>query len=385
MIKLVAAPNAFKGSLTSCAAAAAIASGARRALPNLEVMELGIADGGDGTAEVLCRARGGSFREALVTDPRGRPLTARYGWLDDGSALIDVATASGLALLLPGERDARRASSYGTGQLLRAALRAGAQRIVLGVGGSASVDGGAGLLQALGARLLDGDGRELTRGGAALAKLARIDLSGLEPRARRVPIDVACDVDSLLLGELGAARLFGPQKGATPADVEQLESSLSHFAAVVARDCRTDITRVTAGGAAGGIAAGLYGVLGARLVSGIELVLDVVDFERTLNGARLCITGEGRLDRQSLRNKGPLGVARRAAAQGVPTAALVGSLAGEVMARDFPQFARVSSIRDDSMPLERALRDAFPLLQASAEHLVRDYFSPDGAPPAPSE
>jgi glycerate kinase len=370
-MKIVAAPNALKGSLSPFDAAAAIAAGARRALPAAEVVELGIADGGDGTAEVVCRARRGAFREATAADPLGRARTARYAWLDDGTAVIDVATASGLALLQSGERDALRATSYGTGELLRAALDAGAKRVVLGVGGSATVDGGAGILQALGARLLDGDGRELERGGAALARIARLDVSGLAARAREVPIDVACDVDSRLLGEQGAARLFGPQKGATAEGVEQLEAALAHFAAVVERDFDSDIAAVTSGGAAGGIAAGLHGVLGARLLPGVDLVLDAVGFDAALDGAALCITAEGLLDRQSLRNKGPFGVARRAAARGVPVVALGGGIASDVTDADFPAFAGMFSICARPMSLEQAMREAGPLLATAAERVVR--------------
>jgi len=254
---------------------------------------------------------------------------------------------------------------------VRAALSAGAKRIVLGVGGSATVDGGAGILQALGARLLDEAGHELPRGGGALNRLSRIDVSTLEPRAREVPLDIACDVDSQLLGEHGAARLFGPQKGASPAAVEQLEAALAHFAAIVARDFERDVAAVSSGGAAGGIAAGLHGVLGARLLPGVDLVLDAVGFDQALSGAALCITAEGLLDRQSLRNKGPFGVARRAAAQGVPVVALGGGIAPDVTARDFPAFAGMFSICSRPMALEEAMRDARPLLEAAAERVVR--------------
>lgn len=371
MMKLVAAPNALKGSLTPFQAAAAIATGARRAIPDVEVVELGIADGGDGTAEVVCRARGGTFRELQALDPLGRPRSARYGWLDDGTAVIDVATASGLALLEPGEQSPLTASSFGTGQLLRAALAASAQRIVLGVGGSATVDGGAGILEALGARLLDADGRCLPRGGGALQSLARVDVSQLDERARQVTLEIACDVDSPLLGEHGAARLFGPQKGASPGDVEQLERGLRHFSAIVARDFGRDVQSAVSGGAAGGIAAGLFGVLGARLLPGVDLVLDAVGFEQALAGATLCITAEGLLDRQSLRNKGPFGVARRAAAVGVPVVALGGGIASDVTDRDFPAFAGMFSICARPMSLAEAMRDAGPLLEATAERVVR--------------
>jgi glycerate kinase len=373
MLKLVAAPNALKGSLSPFAAAAAIAKGAKRALPDAEVVELGIADGGDGTAEVVCRARGGELREAPALDPIGRPRTAQYGWLGDAdkTAVIDVATASGLALLPASARDALGASSYGTGQLMLAAVDAGAERIVLGVGGSATVDAGSGILEALGARLLDADGRALPRGGQALARLARIDLAAVPARVRELSIDIACDVDSPLLGEQGAARVFGPQKGATAEGVAQLERALAHFASVVERDFGKKLEQLPSGGAAGGIAAGLYGVLGARLLPGIDWVLDTIGFDRALAGATLCITAEGLLDRQSLRNKGPFGVARRAAAQGVPVVALGGGIAADVTDRDFPDFASMFSICARPVSLEVAMRDAEPLLTAAAERVVR--------------
>jgi glycerate kinase len=370
-MKLVAAPNALKGSLSPFEAAAAIATGVRRVSPNIEVVQLGIADGGDGTAEVVCRARGGTFKEVTALDPLGRSRAARYGWLDDGTAVLDVATASGLALLGSDERDALAATSYGTGELIRAALAGGAQRILLGVGGSATVDGGAGILEALGARLLDGGGEPLPRGGGALTRLARIDLSQLDERARQVPIDIACDVDSLLLGELGAARLFGPQKGASPEGVQQLEAGLGQLAGVIQRDFGRDVCAVTSGGAAGGIAAGLHGALGARLLPGVDLVLDAVGFDAALAGAALCITAEGLLDRQSLRNKGPFGVARRAARQGVPVVALGGGIASDVSDQDFPDFAGMFSICPRPMSLEQAMRDAGPLLTTAAERVVR--------------
>jgi glycerate kinase len=370
-MKLVAAPNALKGSLSAFEAAAAIAAGARRAVPGVEVVELGIADGGDGTAEVVCRARGGTFEEALALDPLGRERSRRYGWLDDGTAVIDVATASGLSLLSSAERDALSATSYGTGQLMQAALNAGAHRVVLGVGGSATVDGGAGILEALGVKLLDADGKQLSSGGGSLAQLARLDTSGLDERARRVPIDIACDVDSPLLGPLGAARVFGPQKGASPEAVQLLEAGLARLAAVIQRDFGRDVKSVASGGAAGGIAAGLHGVLGARLLPGVDLVLDVVGFDAALAGAELCITAEGRLDRQSLRNKGPFGVARRAATRGVPVVALAGGIEADVTHADFPDFAAMFSICSRPMSLEQAMRDAGPLLAAAAERVVR--------------
>ncbi len=370
-MKLVAAPNALKGSLSAFDAARAIAKGAARAAANADVVELAIADGGDGTAEVICRARGGVFRAAEASDGLGRVRAARYAWLEDGTAVIDVATASGLALLAPSERRALHATSFGTGQLVRAALDAGCSRILLGVGGSASVDGGAGILEALGAQLLDEAGVPLPRGGGALERLARIDLSRVTPRAREVPIAIACDVDSPLLGEAGAARLFGPQKGATPGEVERLEVALARFARVIAGQLGVDVAGVPAGGAAGGIAAGLHAVLGARLASGIDLVLDAVGFDAALEGATLCITAEGRLDRQSLRNKGPIGVARRAAARGVPAIALAGDVESDLEDADFPELAGIFSICSGPVSSTYAMQHAAALLERAAERCTR--------------
>ncbi len=370
-MKIVAAPNALKGSLSAFEAAAAIARGARAALPDADVLELGIADGGDGTAEVLCRARGGSFFEAMARDPLGRLRPARYGWLSDGTAVVDVATASGLALLPNHEQRPLAATSYGTGELMQAALARGATQIVLGVGGSATVDGGAGILQALGARLLDAAGVELPPGGGALLQLARIDVSHLPKRVLDTRIEIACDVDSPLLGEHGAARLYGPQKGASDDEVELLERGLAQLSLVIERDFSRSVGDLASGGAAGGIAAGLHGVLGARLAPGVDLVLDSVGFEAALHGAALCITAEGLLDRQSLRNKGPWGVARRAAAAGVPVVALGGGIDAGVRDRDFPAFAGMFSLCSRPMSLDEAMRDAAPLLEAAAERVVR--------------
>lgn len=374
-MKLLAAPNALKGSLSAFDAARALAVGARRALPSAEVVELAIADGGDGTAEVLCRALGGELRAVDALDPLGRTLRARYAWLPDKTAVIDVATASGIARLGRGELDPTTTSSFGTGQLLLAALTAGAERIVLGVGGSATVDGGAGILQALGVGLIDADGRQLGRGGEELLRLARIDLTGLAPRARHVPIEVACDVDIPLLGADGAARTFGPQKGATPASVELLEAALTHLAFVIARDCGSQVSRVAFGGAAGGIAAGLAGVLGARLLPGVELVLDAVGFDAALTGAELCLTAEGTLDGQSLRRKGPYEVARRASARGVPVVAIGGGISLDVADADLPLFAGMFSLCSRPMTLQQAMQEAEPLLASAAERVVRLFLS----------
>jgi glycerate kinase len=371
-VRVVVAPNALKGSLSPFEAASAIARGVRAASAHAEIISLPIADGGDGTSAVLIAARGGQTRDTIVADPLGRPVRGSYGLLDGGrTAVVDVATASGLALLSSEERDPLLASSRGTGKLIRAALDSGCETVIIGVGGSATVDGGAGLLAALGVALLDSDGTQIPAGGSGLSRLARIDLARVHPALSRVKLRVACDVDSTLLGPHGAARMFGPQKGANAQAVLELERNLEHFADVVAGLTGRDLRAVVSGGAAGGIAAGLYGVLGATLEPGIDLVLETVGFDRALAGADLVLTAEGFLDEQSLRNKGPCGVGRWARRRGVPVIALAGGIADDVRPADFADFAGMFSICRRPMALEEAMQRAAPLLESAAESVLR--------------
>jgi len=371
-VRVVVAPNAFKGSLTAAEAALAIARGLTIVDDAIEIVSLPIADGGDGTSAVLLAAGDGVIRETIVPDPLGRPVRASFGLLDAGrTAVLDVATASGIALLAPHEREPLSVSSRGTGKLLSLALDAGVETVILGVGGSATVDGGAGLLAALGVGLLDEAGTPIASGGAGLARLSRIDLSRVHPALARVKLRVACDVNSPLLGPHGAAVLFAPQKGATPDAVLELERNLAHFADVIEHTTQRDVRSLVSGGAAGGLAAGLFGVLGATLESGIDLVLESVGFEQALLGADLVITGEGLLDRQSLRNKGPCGVARWAQQRGVPVMALVGGIADDVRLADFYEFAGIFSICRRPMSLEEAMQRCAELLESAAESLLR--------------
>ncbi len=375
-IRVVVAPNALKGSLSPFEAASAIARGVRAADPHAEIVSLPIADGGDGTSAVLRAARNGVSRETIVADPLGRPVRASFALLDGGrTAVLDVATASGLALLQTQERDPLIASSRGTGKLISAALDAGAETIILGVGGSATVDGGAGLLAALGIGLLDDSGTPIPSGGGGLARLSRIDLSRMHPALSRVQFRVACDVDSTLLGAHGAARMFGPQKGATPEGVAELERNLAHFAAVISQTTGRDVQNVVSGGAAGGIAAGLFGVLGATLEPGIDLVLETVGFDQALAGASLVLTSEGLLDEQSLRNKGPCGVGRWAKRRNVPVIALAGGIADDVRPGDFPDFAGMFSICRRPMALQDAMARAAELLESATESVVRVFLT----------
>ena len=287
-----------------------------------------VADGGDGTLDVLLQAdRGSRVTKHRVTDPLGAAVSARLGWLSDGSAVVEMAEASGLRLIGGRKPDARRATSRGTGELILAALDGGAERIIVGVGGSASTDGGAGLLCAIGARLLAEDGRELGPGGAALRNLESIDLSGVDPRVRSVSLEIAIDVRNPLLGPNGAAAVFAPQKGARPEDVGLLESGLERFAAIAERDAGAAGYAATAGsGGAGGTAFGLM-LVGAYWAPGAQLVCDLVGLDAAIEHADLVITGEGRLDAQTAWGKAPAEVARRAAAARVPCVAIAGTVA----------------------------------------------------------
>ncbi|HYN16757.1 MAG TPA: glycerate kinase, partial [Actinomycetes bacterium] len=294
---------------------------------------------------------------------------------DGGTAIVEMAMASGLGLVPEGERDAWAASTYGTGELLRAVLDHGARELVLGIGGSATTDGGAGMAAALGARLLDQAGAELPPGGAALLRLARIDTAGLDPRLGQVRVTVACDVDNPLVGPEGAAHVYGPQKGAGPDDVLLLDSALRRYARVLADGLGLDLAAIPGAGAAGGLGAGAIAFLGADLRTGIELVLELVGFDRAVAGADLVVTGEGRLDAQSLRGRAPVGVARAAAAHGVPVVALAGAVEvadRELRAAGFEEAHALPGLEPDP---RRSMAEAAPLLERLAERVGRAWAS----------
>ncbi|QOR69405.1 glycerate kinase [Ruania alkalisoli] len=323
--RVLVAPDKFKGTLTGPQAARAIADGVRGALPHAQVRELVIADGGEGTVDAALSA-GAHARTATVTGPLGGSVHARWA-MDEGTAVLELAAASGLQLVNPDPATALGATSRGTGELMVAALDAGAESIVVGLGGSACTDGGAGLLAALGARLLDADGREIHDGGGHLTALARVDLAGLDPRLRAVPVTLAADVRSPLLGRAGAAAVFGPQKGAGPEDVARLEAGLVVWARCLEEATGRDAAALDWGGAAGGSAAGLHAAVGAHFQSGLEVVAGLTGLADQLRWADLVIVGEGSLDEQSLQGKAPIALARRASAAGVPVLAVAGRVA----------------------------------------------------------
>ncbi|MFI1912829.1 glycerate kinase [Nocardia sp. NPDC020380] len=317
---VVVAPDKFKGSLTAPEVAAHLAAGLRQARPDIPVVTVPVADGGDGTVDAMVAA-GYAGLQTAVTGPIGNRVVASFAMKGE-SAVIELAEASGLRRLpdQPTPATALAATSAGTGDLIRTAVLGGARRVVLGLGGSACTDGGAGMLTALGARLLDADGRVLPPGGAALQRLESIDLTGL----MRVPVVVASDVDNPLLGERGAAAVYGPQKGAGTAEVAELERGLARFAEVARRELGHDVADRPGAGAAGGVGFAALAFLGANIRPGIEIILEQVDFDATLAGARLVLTGEGSLDEQTLHGKAPIGVARAAAKAEVPVLAVSG-------------------------------------------------------------
>lgn len=366
MPRVVVAPNPFKGSLGAPAAAQAMAAGVRDVLPEAEVLEVPVADGGEGTVEALVAALHGELREVEVEGPLGEPVVATYGAADGGRlAIVELAASSGLPLIHDGRLDPRRASTYGFGQVLEAARRAGARRIVAGIGGSATNDAGAGMAQALGYRLLDAQGRDLPRGGAALARLDRIDASGVDPGWRSVAVEVAVDVTNPLTGPEGATAVYGPQKGAAGQALAELEQALRHFATFLPEQ----LAETPGAGAAGGSGAGLLHFLHARLTRGAPLVVDAAALPAALSGADLVLTGEGRVDGQTVFGKGPIEVAHRAAEAGVPVAILAGRLGPgweAVLEEGVTLVEEVSA----GLPLEQAMREAPALLRAGAARAV---------------
>jgi glycerate kinase len=368
---VVVAPQEFKGSLTAVEAARAIAGGVRRVLPAATVDEAPVSDGGPGLVDALLAASGGARRAADVHDPLMRPLVANWGALPDGIAVIEMAAASGLVLLAPEERDPLMATTYGTGELILAAVAAGCREIIVGVGGSATVDAGAGAMQALGARLLDAARSELPPGGAALARLDRIDLSAVDQRLSRVTIRVACDVRNPLHGPEGAAVVFGPQKGASPDGVATLDRALQCFAAVVQRDFAIDLNAIEGTGAAGGLGAGLLVAAGATIEPGFPIVADAIGLRARIDSADLVVTGEGRLDSQTAYGKAAAGVAGIACAHGKPVLAIAGTIGDYDPASRL--FDAVASSAPEGVSLDEAMRAGDTLVAAAAERLVRQF------------
>jgi glycerate 2-kinase len=373
-VKVVVAPNAFKGSLSASQAATAIAQGVRDALPDAEVVEVPVADGGEGTVEALMSAhpRGSSLRSVEVEGPLGDPVMASFVQFGSDGAWLELAAASGLTLIAATRRDPRKTSTYGFGQLLKAARRPGVVHFIVGVGGSATNDGGAGMAQALGYRLLDSAGHDLPRGGAALARLERIDPSGFEPWSRPIRVLVACDVTNPLTGPQGASAVYGPQKGADEQAVRELDAALAHFAGVIERDLGKRVGNVPGAGAAGGAGAGLMAFLDARLVPGAPLIVTTSGFDEKIEGADLVITGEGRVDSQTAYGKAPGEVAKRGKAARIPVLLIAGSKGDGWEELRGLGVTAVVTLDEEGDNLQQLMGDAGEMLRRAAARACRE-------------
>ncbi|MBY6197023.1 glycerate kinase [Vibrio hangzhouensis] len=327
-MKIIIAPDSYKESLTAMEVAEAIEAGFKKIFSDAEYIKLPMADGGEGTVQSLVDATDGSIVTCDVTGPLGQPVEGFFGLMgDDSTAVIEMAAASGLHLVEPEQRNPLITTTFGTGELVKAALDRGVKHIIVGIGGSATNDGGIGMAQALGARLLDSEGRELGFGGGELSKLASIDLSDLDARLADIKLEVACDVDNPLCGPKGASHVFGPQKGATPEMVATLDANLAHYADIIKATNGRDVINTAGAGAAGGLGAALLGLFDASLRPGIQIVMDAVSLSDVVKDADLVITGEGRIDSQTIHGKTPIGVARTAKQYDIPVIAIAGSTA----------------------------------------------------------
>ncbi|RJE86109.1 glycerate kinase [Paenibacillus sp. 1011MAR3C5] len=371
-MNIVIAPDSFKGSLSAREAGLAMERGIRRVNPDSIVKVVPMADGGEGTMECLISATEGRFVTRKVMNPLGREIESGFGILGNGTTcIIEMAMSSGLYLIESHERDPMRTTTYGFGQLITAALDQGCREFILAVGGSATNDGGAGMLQALGVKLLGADGEDIGFGGGELAKLHSVQTDDMDPRLSECAFIIACDVQNPLIGPKGASAVFGPQKGATPAMVSQLDENLKHFADVIERTLGAAIHHIPGTGAAGGLAGGILAFLNGKLESGISIVARVTGLEEAMQGADLVLTGEGRVDFQTVGGKTPYGVARLAKSHGVPVIILAGSVGEGVNVLYEHGVLAVLSIVNRPMTLEEAMAHTGPLLEDAAEQVMR--------------
>jgi glycerate kinase len=370
--KIVIAPQSFKGSIFALEAAQAIERGVLAAEPDARTVLVPVADGGDGTLEALVNTTGGQTFRSIVTGPLGQAVEAMWGVMGDGqTAVVEMARASGLALVPQKRRNPRVTTTRGTGEIIKEALDKGFTRIIVGLGGSATNDAGVGMATALGARFLDAQGQPLPNGGAALPRLARIDVANLHPKLAGATIIGATDVTNPLCGPTGASAVYGPQKGATPEVVAELDKALGHFAEVVQRDLGKDVLDRPGSGAAGGLGAGLMAFAGGELRSGIDMVCEILEFDKHVEGADLVITGEGRADESTIYDKAPVGVARRAMSWGVPTIILAGSVGPGYQQLYHHGIAGIVCIADRPMSFERSIARTAELLEGAAARTVQ--------------
>ncbi|WJD49821.1 glycerate 2-kinase [Enterobacter sp. PGRG2] len=358
-MKIVIAPDSYKESLSASEVAQAIEKGFREIFPGAEYVCVPVADGGEGTVEAMIAATGGTAFVVPVTGPLGEVVDARWGISGDGqTAFIEMAAASGLALVPPALRNPLITTSRGTGELILHALEQGARHIIIGIGGSATNDGGAGMVQALGAKLCDANGTEIGNGGGSLMSLNSIDMTGLDPRLARCTLRVACDVTNPLLGDQGASRIFGPQKGASEACIIELDKNLAHYADVIKKSLHVDVKNVPGAGAAGGMGAALMAFLNAELRSGIEIVTDALNLEEHIHDCTLVVTGEGRIDSQTIHGKVPAGIASVAKKYHKPVIGIAGSLTADVGVVHDHGIDAVFSVLTTVCTLDEAFRGA---------------------------
>ncbi len=374
-MRIVIAPDSFKESLSAVAVAQALAAGVHDVLPDAHVVCVPMADGGEGSLDVVLAASSGQRRNARVLNANGEYVDADWGWLGQDSAFIEMAAAAGLEQIPTDQRQPLTATTYGVGQLITQALDAGARRIMLALGGSATTDGGAGLLQALGVQLLDKQGHVLPYGGAALRQLDSLSLADLDPRLEQVEFQIAIDVDNILCGPSGAAAIFGPQKGASPDDVAILDAGLSQFADVCARYAHKDERNIPGMGAAGGLGFAIRSFFKARILTGVDLVAGLCRLDEALRGAQLVLTGEGRMDAQTMLGKTPVGVARYAGRHSIPVVAIVGSLGDGYQAVYGAGITAAFSLVPGPMSLEQAKASAPSLLRQRAADCLRLWLS----------
>ena len=371
-LKVVAAPQTFKGSISALNAAEAISIGVKNIYPSAEVLLCPVADGGDGTLETLVEVSNGNIVECVVEGPTGTPVEAQWGAMgDEQTAVIEMARTSGLALLDLNERDPLNASTYGLGEAILSALDQNYRKFIIGIGGSATNDGGAGMAQAVGISLKDEFGKEIPRGGAALSKLHSIDTAGIDPRIKQSEFMVACDVNNPLTGPEGASAVYGPQKGATPEMITQLDEALKNFAETILRDLGEEVEHISGAGAAGGLGAGMMAFMGGTLKPGVDIVLDTVGLADKLKGTDIVITGEGGIDFQTVYDKAPIGVAKLAKTLGIPTIALAGLVGKDFQVVHREGIESVFSIVNGPMTLENASSNAHRLIVESTEQVMR--------------
>jgi len=370
-MKIIIAPDSFKESMSAMEAAQAIESGFQRVFSEAEYIKVPMADGGEGTVQSIVDATNGKIMTVAVTGPLGQKVKAFYGVTGNGkAAVIEMAAASGLHLIPEEKRNPLYTTTRGTGELIIAALEQGVDHVIIGIGGSATNDGGAGMAQALGASLLDSDGKDIGYGGGELSRLSTIDMSHLDSRLSDVSVDIACDVDNPLLGKHGATAIFGPQKGATPDMGLVLEENLTHYASVLKIDLGKDVANIPGSGAAGGLGAGLLAFLNAKLKRGVDVVIEAVQLDNMMKGASLAVTGEGKLDHQTAYGKTPMGVAKIAKKHGVPVIGIAGMIEMENVQMKASGIDAIFPIVPGPIDVKDAMEHAIEYTEQAAENIA---------------